>query len=100
METKVQHTRESICRLLDTNQRAVERAIVFLYNEQTESEKVTRSTQVHNNRGFNHAHARYGSFCARWILDGNSLTGGHVDKCRRIAKVYVRQLVERANRAD
>ena len=91
------YTRENICQMLDANPIAVQRAIVFLYNEQTNSEKASSTTQVHNNRGFNYRHARYGSYCTRWILSGKNLDGKHLDKCRVIAKFYWRQLVARAN---
>lgn len=92
------HTKESIKALLLRSDRAVERAIVAIYNRQTLDEQSSQETKHSNNIGFSGAHARLGTYYAQWILQGNSLTGRHLEKARKIALHYVGQLVTIANR--
>lgn len=89
-------TKESITQLLDRSNRAVERAIVAIYNRQTEDEKSSGTTTHSNGRGFSGAHAELGTYYAKWILSGRSLTGHHLEKARRMSKRYVAQLLEEA----
>lgn len=88
------HTRESISELLRTNDRAVERAMVAIYDRQTADEKSSSDTRHSNSIGFSGAHASKGSYYARWVLSGRRLTGAHLDKARRMSLRYVRQLLE------
>jgi hypothetical protein len=92
-----QHTKESIRALLTTNDKAVERAMVVLFDRQTHDEKATEETRHHNNRGFNHGDAKKGTYMARWVLSGRQLTGKHLDRARRMAIRYAGQLAEEAN---
>lgn len=71
----------------------VERAIVALYRLQTEDEKATRSTSHTNGVGFNSRHARDGAYFARWILNGNHLTGRFLVRARNMAYFYKKQLL-------
>jgi len=80
--------------LILMNDRAVERAIVAIYNCQTEDEKSTSDTRHNNKVGFSGADARLGSYYAKWVLGGNKLTGKHLEKARAMANKYVRQLVQ------
>lgn len=80
--------------LLTMNDRAVERAIVAIYNRQTEDEKREGDTRHTNGIGFSGADARLGTYYAKWVLKGNSLTGNHLMKARLMAHKYVRQLAE------
>lgn len=80
--------------LLTMNDRAVERAMVALYQRQTADEQSTGSTRLLNGAGFNAFDAKTGSYYARWVMGGRSLTGRHLDKARRMAGKYVRQLAE------
>ena len=89
--------KENIQSLLNSNDRAVERAIVRIYNNQTASEKSAGNTIHHNGVGFSGAHARRGSYYAKWILSGRKLTGRHLTAGRRLALRYWRQLAEHAN---
>ena len=95
-------TRDAIDSLLVTNPRAVERAMVVLYDLQTRDEKAVGHTQHHNGVGFAANAARKGTYYARWVLSGRGLTGHHLERARAIALRHSRQLVERANarRAD
>ncbi len=80
--------------LLLMNDRAVEKAIVAIYNLQTEDEKSSNDTRHSNNVGFSGADARLGSYYAKWILSGKNLTGKHLEKARNMANKYIRQLVQ------
>jgi hypothetical protein len=83
-----------IFQLLASNDRAVERAIVAIYNRQTEDEKSDSTTKVRNGMGFAGPDARIGTYYAKWILSGRTLTGKHLDKARQMSFHYIRQLVE------
>lgn len=90
-------TRKEICALLVARDDAVERGIVRIYQGQTDDEKSAGSTKHKNNRGFNTTDARYGTYLARWVLDGKSLTGKYLSDARGMCLKYSRQLVEIAN---
>lgn len=99
-------TKETIQRLLATNDLAVERAIVVIYDRQTQDEKRDSDTKHDNYRGFRSNHASTGSFLARIILKGWGQPGGRkkthlfpekLAKARKIAMQYHRQLCEVAN---
>jgi len=89
-------TRDRINTLLSTNPRAVERAMVVLYDRQTRDEKDQGETRHHNGVGFSANAARKGTYYARWVLSGRHLTGHHLDRARAIALRHSRQLVEAA----
>jgi len=80
--------------LLNMNDRAVERAMVAIYNRQTADEQVSSDTKHQNGVGFTGADARLGTYYAKWVLKGNSLTGNHLMKARMMSQKYVRQLSE------
>ena len=96
MTTKV-WTRDDINGLLETNDLAVERAMVRLYELQTQDEQESSTTRVHNGQGFGSWYAKRGSYYARWVQSGRRLTGSHLDAARKIAIKHSRQLVEIAN---
>lgn len=83
--------------LLTKSNFAVERAILAIYERQTQDEKVTSDTRHRNARGFSAAHVSKGSYYARWILGGRHLTGRHLENARKIAMHYTQQLVDVAN---
>jgi hypothetical protein len=80
--------------LLNSNDLAVERAIIAIYDRQTQDEKSASDTKHRNGRGFRSNHASKGSYYARWCLSGRRLTGHHLANARKIALHYVRQLAE------
>lgn len=80
--------------LLNMNDRAVERAIVAIYNRQTEDEQNAQDTKHSNGVGFSGADARLGSYYAKWIMSGKHLSGNHLVKARLMSYKYVRQLSE------
>ena len=91
------YTRADIDRILNSNPRAVGRAMIVLFERQTADEQQRSSTRHQNGRGFNAYSARSGSYYARWVQSGRQLTGRHLVKARLIALRHSRQLVEEAN---
>lgn len=87
-------TKDKIRLLLQSDNRAVERAIVAIYHRQTFDEQATKETKHHNNMGFSSAHSRLGTYYAEWVLKGNHLTGNHLEKARKIALRYTDQLLK------
>lgn len=80
----------------DKGRRAVQRAMVVLYNRQTQEEQASDSTHKLNNIGFSGADARLGSYYARWVLSGRDLSGSHLERARKMALKYRRQLLDEA----
>ena len=89
--------RDMINELLSSNDRAVERAIVRLYELQTDDEQHSSTTRVHNGQGFGSWYAKRGSYYARWVQSGRRLSGHHLEAARKIALKHSRQLVDIAN---
>jgi hypothetical protein len=80
--------------LLTTNDRAVERGVLAIYNRQTSDEKVIGITRHTNGRGFNGPDSRVGTYYANWIIKGNRLTGRHLINARIMIMKYSKQLLE------
>ena len=116
------YTRDQIDNILRTNDRAVERAILRLFELQTADEQKIGGTNADNGRGFRSSDARAGTRFARWLLGMNDrnvvkyakklLTNPKadvifinycrkgervIDRARRIALTHSRQLVAIAN---
>lgn len=96
MEKRV-WTRTEIENLLTTNNRAVEKAMVAIYERQTADEKASETTNHNNNVGFSGNTARKGTYYAKWVLSGRRLTHHHLDKARQIALHHAGQLTKIAN---
>jgi hypothetical protein len=90
-------TREEIETLVTTNDRAVERAMVSIWERQTADEQSTETTRHSNGVGFSGWTARSGTYYAGWVRSGRRLTGKHLDKARRIALHHAGQLTAIAN---
>ena len=98
-------TKADIVSLLKTNNYAVERAIVAIYNNQTQDEKAAYVTRHHNNKGFRSNHARKCSWLATritlvWQRYGRNrlvLSADQLSYARRAMLQYTRQLLEIAN---
>jgi hypothetical protein len=86
-------TVESVKALLMNNNRAVEKAIVAIYNRQTLDEQSSKETKYSNGIGFSGAHSRVGTYYAQWILSGRPLSGKHLEKARAISLRYTGQLL-------
>ena len=90
-------TRTEIETLINTNDRAVERAMVAIWERQTADEQETQDTRHHNGRGFAAWSARSGTYYAEWVRSGRRLTGKHLAKARKIALHHAGQLTDFAN---
>lgn len=90
-------TKDKIADLLKSNDRAVEKAMVALYNRQTSDEQRDSHTRHDNQRGFRANHASKGSYYARWVIGGRPLSGRHLTNARNIALHYTQQLADEAN---
>ena len=91
-------SRATITASLISNDRAVEKAMVILYNGQTEDERSVSATKHTNGCGFNSCHAHLGTYYAKWVLSGKNLTGKHLVKAREIALYYAgTQLLQAAH---
>lgn len=96
MTTKIWE-RSEIETLIRTNDRAVERGVLALFERQTSDEQVSDTTRHSNNRGFSGWSAHGGSYYAKWCRSGRQLTGKHLDKARRICLHHAGQLTKIAN---
>lgn len=97
MENRV-WTREEIENLLTSSDRAVEKGILALFNQQTADEQASETTNHHNNRGFCGWAARKGSYYAKWVQSGRNLTGHHLENARKITLRHAGQLTKIANK--
>jgi len=94
------HTAESIKALIDKSDAACERAIVILYQRQTQDEQHSRTTSHKNGRGFGAFDADFGSSLAQQVMSGQRLTSRQLIHARRMAKKYVRQILEEAEAVE
>ena len=89
------HTKESIIALLETNDLAVGRAVVAIYQRQTQDEKTAGTTKVHNSIGFNGPDSRYLSYVATYAQRNDCrLSGKHLQKARAKIIKYAGQLLD------
>lgn len=77
-------TKEALIHLLATNDKAVERAIMVLYERQTTSEQAAHASLTRNNRGFMQCHAAVGTSMAKAYLRYGSLTQNKINYWRRL----------------
>ena len=96
METKT-WTRTEIEAMINGNDRAVERAMVAIWERQTADEQASQTPNHHNGRGFCGWAARSGTYYAEWVRSGRRLTGKHLAKARKIALHHAGQLTDFAN---
>ena len=98
MTTEVKtYTKEEIKNFLSTNPQWMERALIVLFNRQTQDEQIDGETKHHNERGFNGCDSRYLSYCSKWILKGNHLNQKHLEKCgKKLPKYWgqIKDLIE------
>jgi hypothetical protein len=64
----------SIRKLLETNDRAVERALVVLLERQTADERIAETTKHDNDRGFLPYDAKIMTSMAKWVRSGGRLS--------------------------
>ena len=85
--------KEQIKELLLTNDRAVQRGVVAIYQRQTESEQATLSTKENNGVGYSGVHAEIMSSFAQRLLRGMALTEKQMVYARKIILKYAGQLL-------
>jgi hypothetical protein len=96
-------TKDSILHMLQTDKRAVARALVVLHARQTNDEQAQEGTRYLNGRGFRPCHARMGSSMAKYFQRTGMLTDKQIAYWRATDKsgamrigIYWGQLLEEA----
>lgn len=81
-------TKQSLLQLLETKPKEVVigRALVAIFNYQTEQEKTHNATEVWNGVGFTGADGRSGSITAKYFLKHRTLEGWQIDRWMRLNK--------------
>jgi hypothetical protein len=70
----------------------VQDSIVLLYRQQTPQEQNSSATLLHNGAGFSARTAEYGTFLAKHIIGGGSLTGQHVERAKGVCRIHAAQI--------
>lgn len=94
----IHYTKDDVRKLIKTDDRWLNKSLKFLFSQQTRSEQVTETTQVHNSVGFSAAHASVLSYYTRWISSGKNLTGRHRAKAQEIVSMYAQQVLNEIKR--
>lgn len=85
--------KESIKKLIQTNDKAVYRALVLLYSFQTDEEKNTDKVKTVNGKGFNKLDAEILSSMARQVKSGRHLTDKQMYVARPKLMKYAGQIL-------
>jgi negative regulator of sigma E activity len=96
----LQAKKAQIQKLIDTDDKAVARAVVRIYQRQTASEQRAEHTHLNNSIGFNAPDAKYLTFAAKYVLRNGALTGEHIDRVRAKIRRYWKQLAEIAEETN
>ena len=88
-------TRDSMAAMLSNPnpayvQAVIGKALVAIFNRQTEDEKNINDVREHNTIGFSGADARTGSITAKYFLKHKSLMPWQVEKWSKISRGYPR----------
>ena len=96
-------TKDQIVHLLETNDKAIARALVVLNDRQTADEQRSQDTKYHNGRGFRPCHAHMGTSMAQFFLRNGFLTPKQIQYWRKTMAdgnmrigIYWKQLAEEA----
>jgi hypothetical protein len=89
--------KDTILALLNESDKAVCRAVLAIYEKQTENEQATDSTAEQNGVGFNGADAGFGSSLAKQYAERGSLSPRQIACARKMMRKYAGQLAEIAN---
>jgi len=90
-------TTEEIKALLAESDKAVARAILAIYNRQTEDEQAIKETTDHNGVGYNGVDANFMSSLAQFYQSKGFLSSGQLKYGRKSIMKYAGQLTEIAN---
>ena len=85
--------KESIKKLIQTNDKAVYRALVLLYSFQTDEEKNTDKVKTVNGKGFNKLDAEILSSMARQVKSGRHLSDKQMYVARPKLMKYAGQIL-------
>lgn len=98
---ELQIKKANIQSLIDRDDKAVARAVVRIYQRQTQDEQRVSETKHHNTIGFNASDAKYLSMVARYVLANGAITEEyHLAKSRKLIRRYWRQLIEIADETN
>jgi len=87
--------KQAVIELLERNNVAVVRAILALYERQTEDEKAAKETKQHNGRGFNSIDANFLSDIAVKLPKYDyKMTERQLKTARKMLRKYAGQLVQ------
>lgn len=78
---------------LSTNSEQALKALVVLFNRQTEDEKADEHTHHFNNVGYNHNDAKFLTSVAKQYLNSGHLTASQVKWIMRLIPKYAGQLI-------
>ena len=90
-------TKETLWAILEVNDNQLAKALVALYNRQTEDEQETKETRERNGVGFNGVDGQFLSSIAEGFKKYGRLTDRQVVAVRKSLKKYCGQLVDIAN---
>lgn len=90
-------TPEEIKALLGESDKAVARAILAIYNRQTEDEKIVKETSAANGVGYSGVDANFMSSLAQFYQSKGFLSTGQLKYGRKAIMKYAGQLTEIAN---
>ena len=90
-------TIEEIRELLKESDKAVERAILLIYNRQTPDEQSSKETLASNGVGYNGFDANFMSSLAQFYQVEGRLSAGQLKYGRKAIMKYAGQLVDIAN---
>jgi hypothetical protein len=90
----MQYTKEYIQAKLSSDVRWIERAVLVLFERQTDDEQTNKVTRWENGRGFNSSDSRYLTYVSNYLLGGRHLSGRHLEKVATKMPKYWRQILE------
>jgi hypothetical protein len=90
--------KERIQALLASNDKAVMKALMVVYGNQTRDEKIAEHTHHHNKTGFNGRDANIMSKFAAQVTAKNWLSRRQMEICRRVLPKYWKQLQKEIER--
>ena len=92
--TKTSQWNEYIRKLLATNEKALCRAIMLIYDNQTKEEKIVGRSISHNAKGFSRWDSEEMSDIARKLKRGEKLLSNEIIHSRLVMPKYWKQLME------
>lgn len=91
------YTEDQIRDMIMTYRNAAERAVVSLFEQQTDDEQATAATKEHNGRGFNGLDAAFGTSLATQVMADRHFSDKQLAAARKMLQKYIGQLTRIAN---